>query len=89
MKTVYHMKYALTGGAEVIQIDQKQSKKLKDEGYFTLPGFHNLFRNQDIAYTEEEAEKMFEELRIKKLQSLDKQVKKYSKMKFKIKEDRS
>jgi len=84
MKTIYHMKYALTGGAEIIQIDQKQSKRLKDEGYLTLPGFHYLFRNQDIAYTKEEAEKMFEELIIKKLQSLDKQVKKYSKMKFKI-----
>ena len=31
MKTIYHMKYALTGGVERIQIDQEQSEELEDK----------------------------------------------------------
>ena len=87
MKTIYHMKYALTGGVERIQLNQEQSEELESKGYFSIRGCYNLFRENDIAYTEEEAKNMFEELRIKKLQSLDKQVKKYSKIKFKIKKN--
>ena len=85
MKTVYHMKYALTSGVEAIQITKQQSEWLDKKGYFSIPHHYNLLQERDIAYSKEEAENMFEELKIKKLQSLDKQTKKYLKMKFRIK----
>jgi len=79
------MKYALTSGVLSIEIDDKQLTSLESKGYFSIPGNYNLVRIGEVANTINEAERMFEEKKIKKLQSLDKQVKKYSALKFKVK----
>lgn len=75
---VYITKYALTTGIieKEVTVDSLTMVTVKTERWQT--SFHKPFWHE----TKEEAIKHCEELRIKKLQSLDKQIKKISKLKF-------
>lgn len=88
MSTVYLMKYALTTGVIPLQLTGEQTENLSREGHvFCKPetyGYKSTFFAKDIALNLKDAENMFEEIRIKKLKSLDKQIKKYSMAEMKV-----
>ena len=77
-KMVYVTKYALTKGIEYIEVSETIFPDLVEENIRYPRNFHigDWFENK------EDAIKNAEEMRIKKLQSLDKQIKKISKLKF-------
>ena len=74
---VFITKYALTKG--IIELDGE----IKGDYFSTKQrGFHELFFNKEFYLTREEAVNNSEERRIKKLQSLDNQIKKLSELNF-------
>ncbi len=74
---VYITKYALTGG-----ILEKEGYIVKDNDRMVAIDGYNYYHKPFWHITKEDAIKHAEEMRIKKLQSLDKQIKKISKIKF-------
>lgn len=84
MAKIYVTKYALSSGifsAEAqVSTDGKRASYKQEGGYFD-----ECAHGQDFHLTEELALKRAEEMRIKKLKSLDKQIKKVSAIKFEIK----
>lgn len=85
-KTVYYTKYALTSG-----IQERILEKYDDEGYATLRKWPKEYGNsgifvsrKEVSETLEDALVVAEEMRIRKLASLDKQIKKISALEFKI-----
>jgi len=85
MTKIYVTKYALTSGifsAEAKISDDRKMASYKQPGaYFTETAHGN-----DFHLTKEDALSRAEEMRIKKLQSLDKKTKQISAMKFEIRE---
>jgi len=81
--TIYVTKYALTTGIFTAQGEQSSDDSFffKSEG----SGFTNFARGNDVHLTEEAALARAEEMRIAKLKTLDKQMKKVSAMKFEVK----
>ena len=77
-KMVYVTKYALTKGIEYVEVKETFSPDFVTENIRYPRNFHkgDWFENK------EDAIKNAEEMRIKKLQSLDNQMKKISELKF-------
>jgi len=75
---VYVTKYALTQGILI------EDAEYLDNGYWKVEGHYSLYNKNECFTDKESAIKNAEERRIKKLQSLDKQIKKYSAMSFDI-----
>ena len=79
MTTMYLTKYCLTKG-KIEKVEANEVEKCAK-----VEGSYNLYRiDIEIFYTVDAAIAKAEEMRIKKLQSLDKQIKKFSALKFKI-----
>ncbi|PLR48663.1 hypothetical protein CYR40_05725 [Chimaeribacter arupi] len=85
MVKIYVTKYALTSGifaTEAVVDEEKRMASYKlPESYFA-----ECVHGKDFHLTKEEALSRAEEMRIKKLQSLDKKTKQVSSIKFDIKE---
>lgn len=85
MTKVYITKYALTYGVFTVEgelvADGTAVSYKRDAGYF-----QEYAHGKDFQLTEEDALARAEEMRIAKLKSLDKQMKKVSAIKFQIKE---
>lgn len=84
-KTVYITKYALTSGVIVAQMDVKDDGKScygRPPEWYASTGFFG----KDFHLTKEEAEKDCEDRRLKKIHTLKKQIAKFEKMTFEIKE---
>ena len=77
-KMVYVTKHALTKGIEYIEVSETFFPYLVKENIM----YPRTFRIGDWFENKEDAIKNAEEMRIKKLQSLDNQIKKISKLKF-------
>lgn len=90
-KLAYVVKYALTVGVKVVDVEKQDVKpSTYSEGYwsgywFEKSQFSDSFKEgRDFSFDKEEAEKLFDEMKAKKLTSLDKQISKISKLTFKI-----
>ncbi|WP_312836672.1 hypothetical protein [Pantoea sp.] len=85
MTRIYVTKYAFTSG--VFSVEAKVDEERKMASY-KAPGdyFTAYVHGNEFHLTRDDALSRAEEMRIKKLQSLDKQIKKISAMKFEIKE---
>lgn len=85
MPKVYITKYALTYGIFSVEgslsADGTAVRYKREGGYLS-----EIAHGQDFQLTEEDALARAEEMRIAKLKSLDKQIKKVSAIKFDIKE---
>lgn len=82
MTIVYITKYALTTGVYSAEADVKDDKAVqRAKG----SGYAQYFYGKDWHLTEDEAIHRAEEMRIAKLRSLDKQMKKISALNFTIK----
>lgn len=77
---IYITKYALTNGIHA------EEAKLIEAGYWAVEGHYGLFKLNEGFEDLEAAIARAEEMRIKKLQSLDKQIKRISALKFDLKE---
>lgn len=79
MTKIYVTKHALTTG-----ITEHEASISGDASTasFRGDGYWHFYYGKDFHLTKEDAIERAEEMRIKKLQSLDKQIKKISKMKF-------
>lgn len=77
-KMVYATRYALTKGIEYIQVLETSIPYLVQEN----TKYPRSFLKGDYFDCKEDAVKKAEEMRIKKLKSLDNQIKKLSKLKF-------
>lgn len=91
-KLAYVVKYALTSGVQVVDVEKREIKpSCVSDGYwtgywFSESRFTDSFKEgRDFSFDIKEAEKMFEEMKVKKLKSLDKQIKKISGLKFTVK----
>lgn len=91
-KLAYIVKYALTSGVQVVDVEKREIKPSGvSDGYWygkwdeSHWGGTSLKEGRDFSFDIKEAEKMFEEMKIKKIKSLDKQIKKISGLKFTIK----
>jgi hypothetical protein len=73
---VFLTRYALTKGIQVADAEYI------DSGYWSVSGHYTLYSKGDCHTEKESAIAKAEEMRIAKLQSLDKQIKKYSRMIF-------
>lgn len=83
MTLIYVTKYALTQGVFAVEAEVKSDKTMawwRPEG-----GFRVYVHGNEFQFTPEEALARAEEMRIKKLQSIDKQAKRISALKFEIK----
>lgn len=79
-KKVYLAKYALSSGITEVEVNDKYNNS--DE-YAFLNGCIGLFYfGKDIFHSKEEAIKKAEEMRIKKIESLKRQIKKLENLKF-------
>lgn len=76
----YVTKYALTTGIEVVD------GEVTDGGYLHVDGCYSLFRDSEYFETEKEAREDAERRRVKKIESLNKQINKLLKLSVKIKE---
>ena len=76
MTKMYITKYCLTAGIE------EAHGEVRESGYFSVEGNYNLFNKNEYFESREDAENNAEERRIKKLKSLDKQIKKVSQIVF-------
>ncbi|MDU4943872.1 MAG: hypothetical protein E6X23_20430 [Mixta calida] len=85
MTLIYVTKYALTSGIFAVEADVEESRKIAS---YKQPAsyFVEYVHGNDFHLTQEAAVARAEEMRIKKLQSLDKKIKQISAMKFEIKE---
>jgi hypothetical protein len=82
--TVYVTKYALTSGIEELVMDVKENPEHFNKiCYGKRHGYSQSFFNNDFHLTKEEALVDAEKRRIKKIESLKKQILKYEKMSFK------
>lgn len=72
----YIVKYALSKG---IQIEEGE---ISERGYLKVPGDYSLYGENDYATSMEQALKMAEAKRVKKIFSLQKQIDKLSKKVF-------
>lgn len=80
---MYLTKYALTDGIKVVDAESTSS----DNDYVKVSGYYSLFTlKKDITPDKKVALQRAEEMRITKLKSLDKQIKKLSALKFTIEE---
>jgi len=90
-KLAYIVKYALTSGVQVVDVEERKIRPSCDSdghwyGKWSESQFTDSFKEgRDFSFDIKEAEKMFEEMKVKKLKSLDKQVKKISGLKFTVK----
>ena len=91
-KLAYIVKYALTSGVQVVDVEERKIRPSCDsDGYWYGKWSESHWCGQsfkegrDFSFDIKEAEKMFEEMKVKKLKSLDKQVKKISGLKFTVK----
>ena len=91
-KLAYIVKYSLTSGVQVVDVEERKIKQSTYvDGYWTGYWFSGSQLNdsfkegRDFSFDIKEAEKMFEEMKVKKLKSLDKQIKKISGLKFTVK----
>lgn len=84
MTIIYVTKYALTAGILAVEGEVNTVKNMA--WYRPEGGFRNYLHGNDFQLSAEEALAHAEELRIKKLQSLAKQTKKISALKFEIKQ---
>lgn len=82
MRTVFITKYALTVG--IIEVKEIRDSKSKDMVVYRYKDatFDQYAHGKDFWLTKEEAIERAEEMRIAKLKSLDKQIKKISALKF-------
>ena len=76
MVKMYITKYALTSGI------QEYYGVMFADGTFSIPGTFDYFRKGEFFESREDAENNAEERRIKKLKSLDKQIKRISALVF-------
>lgn len=85
MTLIYVTKYALTRGVFTVEAEVNSAKTV---AWWRRPssGFREYVHGNDFQFNAEEALAQAEEMRIKKLQSLDKQTKKISALKFEIKQ---
>jgi hypothetical protein len=90
-KLAYVVKYALTAGVQVVDVEKRDVKpSTYSAGYwsgywFEKSLFSDSFKEgRDFSFDKEEAEKLFDEMKAKKLKSLDKQISKISKLTFKL-----
>ena len=91
-KLAYIVKYSLTSGVQVVDVEERKIKpSYSSDGYWygkwdeSHWGGTSLKEGRDFSFDIKEAEKMFEEMKVKKLKSLDKQIKKISGLKFTVK----
>lgn len=84
MTTIYMTKYALTLGIQRIEADPVDNWKYASQTNAPSSTMRHFLARHDFAFTAEEALKQAEEKRIKKLKSLDKQMKRLSALKFNI-----
>lgn len=91
-KLAYVVKYALTSGVQVVDVEKQGVKPSGiSDGYWYGKWSESswcgqsLKEGRDFSFDIKEAEKMFEEMKVKKLKSLDKQIKKISGLKFTVK----
>lgn len=79
---LYLTKYALTKG--IIEVKEEQlDKRYLNENSVKLVGYFDHFHfGKDVFKTREEAKKVAEQMRDKKLESVKKQLKKLEKMTF-------
>lgn len=84
MTIIYVTKYALTTG--VFTSDASVSTDGKSAKFKDANGFNWYLYGNDFQLTKSEALERAEEMRTRKLQSLNKQVKKISLMEFEVKE---
>ncbi|MNJ08771.1 hypothetical protein D3C77_28960 [compost metagenome] len=90
-KLAYVVKYALTTGVQVVDVEKKKIEPsgISDGCWYgkwsesTWCG-QSFKEGRDFSFDKEEAEKLFDEMKAKKLKSLDKQISKISKLTFKI-----
>ncbi|ELY4830756.1 hypothetical protein SM096_003082 [Cronobacter sakazakii] len=83
MTKIYITKYALTSGIFTAEADVNTEKRMASfRG--SESGFVQCYHGDDFHFNEEGALARAEEMRNKKLKSLDKQMKKISAMKFEI-----
>lgn len=81
---VWITKYALTKGIYSLEVEKSHITDSDLVSYRTdsSMGCTEYFHKKDYSHTKEEAVKIAEEMRIRKLKSLDKQIKKISALKF-------
>ena len=91
-KLAYIVKYALTSGVQVVDVEERKIRPSCDSDCYWYgkwsesDGYSESFKEgRDFSFDIKEAEKMFEEMKVKKLKSLDKQIKKISGLKFTVK----
>lgn len=85
MTIVYITKYAITTGVYSAEADVKGDMAVQRVQRAKGSGYAQYFHGKDWHLTEDEALDRAEEMRIAKLKSLDKQMKKISALKFTIK----
>ena len=79
-KKIYIAKYALSAGIKEAEIDNRYNN---DEGWIWPKGCcMNFELGKQVFYTKEEAIKQAEKMRLKKIESLKKQIKKLENLKF-------
>jgi hypothetical protein len=85
MAKVFITKYALTGGIKEIEADIIRSRF--EDGEYVRDGLCSYFCIGENAFTDKsEALKKAEEMRIRKIASLRKQIEKLEKLSFKVEE---
>ncbi|EOG6122134.1 hypothetical protein ACLF4E_004345 [Cronobacter malonaticus] len=85
MTKIYITKYALTSGIFTAEADVDTEKRMASFRA-SESGFLQFYHGDDFHFNEEASLARAEEMRIKKLKSLDKQIKKISAIKFEIKD---
>lgn len=79
-KKIFVFKYALTKG--IIEIDAKTEQDTYEEYAMVRDWIGLIQLNRDYVHTKEEALKKAEDMRLRKIESLKKQIVKLEKMKF-------
>lgn len=79
-KKIFVFKYALTKG--IMEVDAKIEQGAYEEYAQVKDWIGFIWLNRDYVHTKEEALKKAEDMRLKKIESLKKQIVKLEKMKF-------
>ena len=80
--TVWITKYALTGAIVEAEGELRENIKEGQREWVYVSGYHNIFYiGTECAYTKEEALELAEEMRLKRIESLKKQIAKLGKKK--------
>lgn len=83
METIYVAKYALTSGIKKIQAEVRHSSYADSKEYAREPGGYNSFTIGSEAFRSlDEAKEKAEEMRKKKIKSLEKQLEKLNNLRF-------